>query len=108
MASTEPEERVTDEIVSSETPTHATGRGGQWQDVVMSGLVVGVVLAIARAQLPSAWLLPTGLAYAICVTNPNLGFSWFQKLATTGLAYAIGFHWQPMVELLRQGMQNGQ
>ena len=80
---------------------------GEWQMVPLSGIVPGVVMAVARHHLDGmTWLLPTGLAYAICITNGNFRFNWFQKVVATGIMYAIGMHWKEILEWARPLFQN--
>lgn len=64
---------------------------GDWDNVVMSGLVAGVVFGCCKTHYPTpGWLLPTGLAYGFLVLNPNFRFGAAQKAVATILMLVIG------------------
>ena len=72
---------------------------GSWEMVPMSGLVAGVVMAISKFHLDGlTWLLPTGIAYVICISNGNFRFNITQKIVASGIMYVIGMYWPQLLE----------
>lgn len=85
---------------NSEMPAKPAQRAGNsnWEMLPISALIPGVVMAYTRSHLSGpAWLLPTGLAYAFCVTNPNFRFNGLQKIIATLIALIIGTYGQQIL-----------
>ena len=75
---------------------------GSWEMVPLSGIVPGVVMAFSRVHLDGiTWLLPTGLAFAVCITNENFHFNAIQKFVATGIMYVIGMYWPVLLDFFR-------
>ncbi len=70
--------------------------------VGMSGLIAGIVAAIAREKMTGAsWLLPAGAAYGFCILNRNFRFNWLQKAVDTFITLLIAFEWRQILGLVR-------
>ena len=79
---------------------------GDWGSAMISGIVAGVVFAIARSNFTgAASLIVPGLALAFFIQNKNFRFSWFQKAFAIGLMFIIGMFNKELVELLKQFMK---
>ena len=65
-----------------------------WGMVFVSGVVAGAVMAVSRAHLSGLmWLLPTGLVYALTITNVVFRFNWIHKFVATAMMFFIGMYW---------------
>jgi hypothetical protein len=84
------------------TPAANTTGDSRWNNAILSGLFVGIVMAGSRR---AAWLLPTGAAYGFCIINPNFGFSRDQRAVATGIALAIGTWGNEIVRAVLQWMR---
>ena len=81
-------------------------KDGDWGSAMISGIVAGVVFAIARSNFTgAASLIVPGLALAFFIQNKNFRFSWFQKAFAIGLMFIIGMFNKELVELLKQFMK---
>jgi thioredoxin 1 len=76
---------------------------GDWNNAVFSGLVAGIVFAIARRNFQGAGsLIIPGLAMAFFIQNKNFRFSWLQKGLAIVIMFIIGMFNQEIIELIKQ------
>ena len=91
-----------DELKKGYEP-YKTNELQQWLEATISGLVSGVVFAIARNFLEGGiGFIVAAFAYMIFIQNKNMRFSWFQKIFAVGLMLIIGMYWKEIFELLRK------
>jgi hypothetical protein len=95
--------QVEPDTAPSPSPHRGASAGGSWDMAFMSGLVAGIIMAIAYSNIggPSAFLV-AAFAYGFCIQNGNFAFSGFQKLFATILMLVIGTQWQSILGLLKQ------
>jgi len=92
------------DIPPQATSGRSRSTGGDWSNVPLSGMIPGVIMAVTHARMAgAAWLLPTGLAYGICILNPNFRFSSVQKIIATAITLAIGSYGQQIMLLFFHG-----
>jgi len=79
---------------------------GDWGSAMISGIVAGVIFAIARSNFTgAASLIVPGFALGFFIQNKNFKFSWLQKAFAICLMILIGMFNKELVELLRQFMK---
>lgn len=77
-------------------------RAETWMLSFASGIIAGVVFAIARSYIEGAGaLIVPGLAYVFFIQNKNMGFSWLQKILATGWMFIVGIHWRDILLLMK-------
>ena len=64
----------------------------EWSHAVLSGLIGGIVMAIARSRLGPSGFLVAAFAYAFLILRIN--FTILQRLLATVLMLTIGFYWR--------------
>jgi hypothetical protein len=74
---------------------------GNWSMVDISGLIAGIVFAVARTKnTPDGGLITGGLAYAICILNPAFRFNWVQKSIATIIMLVVGLYGQQILDFV--------
>ena len=82
-----------------ELGVHVNATAGAWNLVVVSGLITGVVLAIAKGAMGPSGLLLAGLAYGFFIQNSNFRFNLLQKAGAAVIALVVGFYGREILEL---------
>jgi len=79
---------------------------GEWGSAMISGIVAGVIFAIARSNFTgAAAIIVPGFALAFFIQNKNFGFSWYQKAFAIGIMFIVGMFNKELLEFLRQFMK---
>lgn len=95
----------TSSVVTGDSPSPETSPRiprGDWDNVIMSGLVCGVIMAFVRAKGGgnTTGILIAGAAYMFFIRNPNFRFSGLQQVVATLMMLFIGTEYKLILSLI--------
>ena len=80
-------------------------KSDQWGDAFLSGLIAGIVMAIARNKSGGGiGFLVAAFVYGFLILRIN--FTVLQRLFATALMLIIGFYWREILEWLSGALRS--